>query len=346
MYTRAVFMTDFEINQKESFQLLWLVVVVVALMVYASYWKVRARRRFASKEMISKLLGDSSLWQRLAVTGLPLLGLLFLVLALADLRWGEVQREMPQKGIEVMFLLDVSKSMLAEDVKPNRLTRAKQMILDTIDEMAGDRVGLTLFAGEAKQRIPMTNHYEDFKLLLNEVSPDDLGIGGSRLGDAIRVAAASFLSERNDHQVIVILTDGEDQESEPVKYAKEAYEDRGIRIHSIGLGDVRQGGRVPSVENGVEGYLQFQGEQVWSKLDGKVLADVARVTKGEYIPAGTRLVDMADFYYGFLASIKQAEFETATFSRLEARYQWFLAPAILALLAECWYRLFTAKRLA
>lgn len=332
-------MTDFEINQTSSLQLLWLLGGIGAMMLYASYWRSRARRRFASPEMIKKMFGVPSWTERVALFGLPIITLLLIVLALLDLRWGKVETEMPQKGIEVMFLLDVSKSMLAEDVKPNRLSRARQMIQDTLDEMAGDRVGLTVFAGEARQRIPMTNHYEDFKLLLNEVSPDDLRIGGSRLGDAIRVAANGFLSKRNDHQVIVILTDGEDQESDPVGRAREVFEEGGVRIYTIGLGDVQQGGRVPVSEDGVEGFLKYEGEQVWSKLDGKVLSDVAIATGGEYIPAGTKLVNMSDFYYGFLASVQQVEFEKATFSRLEARYQWFLVPAILVMLLECLIRI-------
>ncbi|MDA9777482.1 VWA domain-containing protein [Rubripirellula sp.] len=339
-------MNDFEVNQINNLQLLWLIGLAAALLFYAARWKTRARQQFATGKMLNKIFRERTSWHRAMVAIVPLVAASLLVAALLDFRWGEVQREMPQKGIEVMFLLDVSKSMLAEDVSPNRLERAKQMIADTLDEMSGDRVGLTVFAGEARQRIPMTNHYDDFKLILNEVSPDDLATGGSRLGDAIRVAANGFLAKRNDHQVVVVLTDGEDQESEPVQVAQEMFQERGVRIYTIGLGDFVQGGRVPLGENGDEGYLKFEGEQVWSKLDGKVLEEVARATQGEYIPAGTKLVKMSDFYYGFLASMEQVEFAKANFSRLEARYQWFLGPAIAAVLFEMFLVLSRKKQLA
>ena len=324
-------MGELEINNATGFQYLWLVAGVGLLMVYAAYWKKMARRRFASASMLSRVLVLPSSYERWLRPSVMIVTLLLLVVSLADFRWGTVQRELPQKGLEVMFVLDVSRSMLAEDVVPNRLERAKQMIGDTLDEMTGDRVGLMVFAGEARQRIPMTSHYEDFKITLNDVTPDDLATGGSRLGDAIRAAARGFLTKKNDHQAIVVLTDGEDQESDPVTVASEVFEDQGVRIFTIGLGDFRQGGRVPIGADGEGGYLQFDGQQVWSKLDGKILSQVAQETGGQYIPAGTKLVKMADFYHGYLAGMEQMAFEKASFSRLEARYQWFLALAIITL---------------
>jgi Ca-activated chloride channel family protein len=208
------------------------------------------------------------------------------------------------------------------------------MIKDTIDEMAGDRVGLVLFAGEARQKIPLTSHYDDFIQALDDVGPDDLRRGGSRLGDAVTTAADAFLDQTSDHKAIVLLTDGEDQESEPVEAARTAHQEQGVRIFTIGLGDFRQGARIPVQTREQTGYLQHQGQQVWSKLNGEILAQVATATQGAYIPAGTKQVDMADVYHGYIASVEQKEFATAKIDRYEARYQWFLAPALLLLLAE------------
>jgi Ca-activated chloride channel family protein len=245
-----------------------------------------------------------------------------------------VQREVPQEGIEVMFVLDVSRSMLAEDVTPNRLERAKQLIKDTMDEMAGDRVGLVLFAGEVRQRVPLTNHYDDFKQTLDEVGPEDLARGGSRLGDAVTVATRGFLSQTNEHKAIVLLTDGEDQESKPIEAARRAKEDHGVRIFTIGLGDLQQGARVPVETGNQRDYLKYKGQQVWSKLDGKTLSEMASATGGVYIPAGTKQVNMSDVYHGYIANIEKKEFETAKINRFEAQFQWFLLPALLLLLAE------------
>src|SRR6185312_14360819 len=164
-----------------------------------------------------------------------------MVLALVDFRWGKVWREVPQKGIEVMFVLDVSRSMLAEDAAPNRLERAKQQIKDTIDEMAGDRVGLLVFAGDTKQQIPLTTHYDDFKQMLDEVGPQNVRRGGSRLGDAITAASQSFLTKSNAHKAMVVFTDGEDQESKPIEAARRAHKETGVRIFTVGLGDMEKG---------------------------------------------------------------------------------------------------------
>ena len=139
--------------------------------------------------------------------------LLALVLALIDIRWGKIWREVPQKGIEVMFVLDVSRSMLAEDAKPSRLERAKQQIGDMLEAMAGDRVGLVVFAGERVQLVPLTSHYQDFRQTLRDVGPENVDRGGSRLGDALQLAASGFLDQTGDHKAVVVLTDGEDQET-------------------------------------------------------------------------------------------------------------------------------------
>ena len=257
-----------------------------------------------------------------------------LVVALVDVRWGKVWRDVPQKGIEVMFVLDVSRSMLADDAAPNRLERAKQQIKDTVDEMAGDRVGLVVFAGDVKQQIPLTTHYDDFKQRLDEVGPHNVRRGGSRLGDAIEAASHAFLTKSNAHKAMVIFTDGEDQESNPVAAAKKAHAETGVRIFTVGLGDMDKGSRIPLASEDKSGYLVHDGEQVWSKLHGDILRQVATETDGAYVPAGTKQVNMADVYHSYIAGVEQTEFETAKINQYEARYQWFVAPALLLLIAE------------
>lgn len=328
-------MNEFEIGSANSIHWLWLVLGTAVLSLLAISWAHRAARKFASTELIDRFLSSHNHWKSLASLLLTAVAMVLLVVCLMDLRWGKVQRDIPQKGIEIIFSLDISRSMLAEDVSPNRLERAKQMIKDTVDEMAGDRVGLAIFAGQARLKIPLTSHYEDFKLALDEVDPIDIVRGGSRLGDAIRIASDGFLSKTNEHKAIVLLTDGEDQESEPLEAARNAKEEQGVRIFTIGLGDFEVGSRIP-IEDDVRGsdFVQYQGQQVWSKLNGEVLAQVAKETGGAYIPAGTKQVNMADVYHGFITNVEQKEFETAKINSYEARFQWFLAPAILLLVIE------------
>jgi Ca-activated chloride channel family protein len=311
---------------------------VVALGLGVSGWAVVARRRAAGKFATASLRNrvmtsrDGSRHWISAILVSVSLGLL--AIALTDIRWGKTWREVPQKGIEVMFVLDVSRSMLAEDASPNRLQRAKQQIKDMVDEMAGDRVGLVTFAGETRQSVPLTSHYEDFKQTLDSVGPHTVRSGGSRLGDAIAAAANGFLSKTNEHKAIVVFTDGEDQESNPVEIAQQLHAEKGIRIFTVGLGDMDQGARIPETQSRRGGFVQHDGQQVWSKMNGKVLEQIATDTNGAYIPAGTRRVNMADVYHDYVSNVEQAEFETAKINAYMARHQWLVAPALALLLLE------------
>lgn len=327
-------MSDLEFGRFEQLQWLWLVACVALLAILSVVLNRRSALRFTSKQMLGSVLPRFSTARQLSGKVLVLISLLFLVLCLLDLRWGKVLRVIPQKGIEVMFVLDVSRSMLAEDVAPNRLERAKQMIKDTVDEMAGDRIGLTVFSGEARLRIPLTNHYDDFKQTLDEVAPEDVFRGGSRVGDALLEAAGGFHGKTNRHKAIVLISDGEDQESDPIQAAREVQQDHGAKIITIGLGDTDQGARIPVVEAGRKGYLEHQGAEVWSKLNGGILQQIASETEGVYVPAGTKQVSMADLYYGYLAAMEQSEFQSARINAFEARYQYFCVFALLSLFIE------------
>ena len=303
---------------------------------YAAIARRRAALKFATARLRSQILPSGRRSRHWISAILIAASMTLLCLAMMDIRWGKTWREVPQKGIEVMFVLDVSRSMLAEDVTPNRLSRAKQQIKDMVDEMAGDRVGLVVFAGDTRQSVPLTSHYEDFKQTLDSVGPHSVRVGGSRLGDALKAAANGFISKTNDHKAIVVFTDGEDQESKPVEVAKRVHAEKGIRIFTVGLGDMDQGARIPETEDRRGGFVQYEGQQVWSKMNGQILSQIATDTDGAYIPAGTRRVNMADVYHGYVANVEQTEFETAKINAYIARFQWFAAPALALLLLEVW----------
>jgi len=313
---------------------LWLVALCVAAAAMAAVAQRRARTRFATANLIRRVLPPARALRRTVGMALVTGALAMMVLALVDIRWGKVWRDVPQRGIEVMFVLDVSRSMQAEDASPNRLQRAKQQIKDTVDEMAGDRVGLVVFAGDVKQQIPLTTHYDDFKQSLDEVGPHNVRRGGSRLGNAIDAASHAFLTKSNAHKAMVIFTDGEDQESDPIDAARRAHEETGIRIFTVGLGDMDQGARIPIQSDDHREYLQHDGQQVWSKLHGETLRQVAAETDGAYVPAGTKQVNMADVYHRYIADVEQQEFETARINQYEARFQWFLGLGLVLLLVE------------
>ena len=151
----------------------------------------------------------------------------------------------------------------------------------------------------------------DFKQALDEVGPQNVRRGGSRLGDAIETASHSFLSKSNAHKAIVVFTDGEDQESKPLEAARRAYDSTGARIFAVGLGDIAQGARIPVAADNHKEYLKHDGQQVWSKQNGDILREIATATEGAYIPAGTKQVDMADVYHRYVEQVEQTKFETA-----------------------------------
>ena len=308
--------------------------LVVVVMITAAWIRRRSINRFATRDRIESLFGSdkNKNFRAFARGVLLVLAIVLLTFGLMDFRWGKIQREVPQEGIEVMFLLDVSRSMLAEDVTPNRLERAKQMIRDMIGAMAGDRVGLVVFAGETRRMIPLTNHYEAFSTTLSEIDPDSVRRGGSKLGNAIEVAGDGFLSKTNSQRVMVVLTDGEDQESQPAKVAKNLKDDKGIRIFTIGLGDIESGAKIPDSET--KRYVRYEGKPVVTKLDGEILQQVAQVSGGAYVPAGTKQVDMNAVYDRYIAGMEKTDFDTAKIDAYEARFQWFAIPALVILLIE------------
>tara|TARA_Y100001933_G_scaffold55875_1_gene55383 strand:- start:626 stop:1663 length:1038 start_codon:yes stop_codon:yes gene_type:complete len=326
---------EIQIGNLGSLFWVWVVGLAVIAMIVALFARMRSIRRFATPNLIARILPEAN-WRRSVVRIFCVtLALLAMLTALVDVRWGRNWRDVPQKGIEVVFLLDISRSMLAEDIQPNRLDRAKQQITDMLDVMEGDRAGLVVFAGRAKQQIPLTSNHHDFKLMLEEVGPHCLERGGSRLGDAIRVARSCFLDESDDHKAIVIITDGEDHESQPVEEAEDAFASQGIRTFTVGLGSMQKGARIPvRLASQNRTYLEHNGEQVWSRMNGEVLKEVALAGEGAYIPAGTKQVAMGDVYHSYISSVEQTEFESARINSYIPRYPWFVGLALLLLTVD------------
>lgn len=325
---------DIQYGNSDQLHWLWLVAACAVVVVVAWAAGRRAARRFATANLLPRFLPASHRIGTLLRGGLITAAMAMLVVALVDIRWGKVRREVPQRGIEVMVVLDVSRSMLAEDATPNRLQRAKQQIIDMVDEMAGDRIGLVVFAGDAHRQVPLTSHYADFKQALADVGPYDTYRGGSHLGDAIEAAAEGFLDKTAGHKAIVLFTDGEDQGSEPVEAARRVHQQRGIHVFTVGLGDRERGARIPARSGGRNDFVRHRGQVVWSKLEEDVLRKTAEEAKGAYIPAGTKQVDMAGVYHRYISEIQAREFAMAQIDAYQARFQWLLAPAVILLLVE------------
>ena len=349
-------MNDFQFGHVTMLHGLWLVPGIALLMLYASRRRRQALRRFVHDSLLARVQGaarpDPA---RRVLKGTLVLGAVaLLVIALARPAWNEVVREVTQRGRDVVFLLDVSRSMLAEDLPPNRLERAKLSILDAVDRLDGDRVALAVFAGSTVVKCPLTLDYGFFRMALDDATPLSVTRGGSLIGDGLRTVLTDvFDGKRSNHRDVVLITDGEDHESFPVEAAAEAGE-LGVRLIAIGLGDERVGHRIPVAAGAIGGaggsqrsFLQHQGQEVWSRLDADTLRKMADSTPGgRYLNVATGAIDFGTVYRRLIATAEGREIGSRTIGTRDEKFQIFLAICLLLLALEIALREHSAARRA
>lgn len=317
--------------------LLWLVPVLLGLYCYAFARRRQALAVFLNPALLPRVLSRVSR-VRQWVKALCLLGAVgCLVLALMQPQWGTQRHDMPQRGRDLMILLDVSRSMLAEDVVPNRLERARLDIKDlvqAVQQEGGYRLGLVAFAGRASLQCPLTHDYAFFLQRLNAVGPDTVTRGGTRIGDAIRRALEGFATLAHNAKDIILLTDGEDHDSLPLEAAQAAAQQH-VTLYTIGIGDASTGARIPLQDaRGQRTYVHYEGEEVRSRMRADLLLEMARLTGGAYIPAGTRPIELDRLYREAIAPKARRDLEVTLRERLVHRYQWFVGAAVLLLVLE------------
>ena len=293
-----------------------------------------ARAAFAAPVMWSRILPNESrlrFWMKLMLREIAIItGLI----ALAGPRFGTEYEQVIPRDADLYVLIDVSRSMLADDVPPSRLGRAKADVSSLLNRLEGERVGLSACAGPAVVKCPLTVDYDSFRRSLEELDPDSAPRGGTAIGDAIRKGLEVFHANADRDQAMVLITDGDDQQSYPLDAAAVAKE-RNVAIFTIGLGDAERGSRVPQKGDG-KSFIEYQGEQVWSKLDGNLLEQIALKTAGVYVPAGTRAYDLGELYSNHLQGRHGNESATKQKIRRSERFQFFLALALGALLLDLW----------
>ena len=272
------------------FALLVLVFPVIPVYIWC-FWR---------KQHMLKVLAESSLLKTINMSvsrSRQVVKALFLMTAFAAIAfsltrpaWNPTPREVKRQGRDVVILLDVSRSMLAEDIKPNRLERAKLAIKDLMETIQGDRIGIVTFAGSASVKCPLTQDYAFVRMVLDRITTESTHRGGTNVGDAIRKAADEVFDEQvKEYKDIILITDCDDQEeSFPIQAAEKAG-DKGIRLIAVGLGNPNEGARIPVIsEDGAKTFLKYEGQEVWTKLDEQTLRQVAAATpSGAYIPVQT-----------------------------------------------------------
>ncbi|MEM7229259.1 MAG: VWA domain-containing protein [Planctomycetota bacterium] len=324
---------DAQFNQLDALAWLWVLPVIIGACIWHSQRLERRRRRFADDRLHDVIMPDRAPARRWGRYVLWWIALMSLVAAAIDPRWDSEYEELPQRGIDVMVILDTSRSMLAEDCTPTRLERAQLQIGDLVRQLRGDRVGLITCAGYPTLRCPLTTDYGAFLLTVNEAEPELETRGGSMLGDAIRLARDAFTDDERDHKALVVFSDGEDQGSYPVEAARSLYEEFGIRIFTIGLGDDGDGARIPVGMSG-QRYLMYDGQEVWTRMQADELRSIALASDGAFVPAGTRIVPMESVYAETIAPMAGRDMEAARIRRYGVRYQWFVALALFCIAAE------------
>ncbi len=296
--------------------------------------KRRAKERFGNLALIEKLsLSFSPRKQRWKVV-LILLGAFFLLFSLARPQLGTKLTLMKREGVDIIIAIDVSLSMMAEDIRPNRLEKAKQEISGLINRMRGDRVGLVAFAGVPFVQCPLTLDYSAAKMFLDIIDINLIPQPGTAIGDAIRTSIEAFSQKERKYKVLILLTDGEDHESDPLAAAEEATKE-GIRIYTIGIGSV-QGELIP-IRDGrgqVSGFKKDQeGSVVVSKLDEATLQKIALTAGGKYYHATSGEMEL-DKIYDEIAKMEKKELEGKLMTQYEDRYQYFLLVSVILLTAE------------
>lgn len=322
--------------QIEMLNLLWVLPLLGAVFFYARYRRRQALQRFINTVLWNRIPSSVSPVRRRWKAALVLLALMAIVFGLTRPAWNPKPKTVERRGRDVVFLLDVSKSMLAEDLAPNRLERAKLAIKDCLDRLQGDRVGLAVFAGTTVVKCPLTLDYGFFRLLLEQISTDTISRGGTMIGDALRQTLELFFSDDLDqHRDIILITDGEDQESFPVEAAKIVGQ-RGIRLLAIGLGDENEGRPIPITdETGRRAFVEYEGQPVRTKLDAGTLREMVKATPGgKYLNVATGTFDLGAIYQQLIASAETKEMESKTIEQYDEKFQIFLTLAILLLSLE------------
>jgi len=315
------------------FYALWLLPIIILIFVYAAWKKKQTLKMFASTAMLAKLTANLSPTRRFLKAMFFVLCILFIILAMARPAWNPVPRNIKREGRDIIFILDVSRSMLADDLKPSRLERAKLAIDDCIDILEGDRVGLIVFAGNAVIRCPLTQDYGFFRMMLSDVDTDSVSRGGTLIGDALRKADNEmFDNEQRQYKDIILITDGEDHESFPLEAAKKIGA-KGVRLIAIGLGNDSTGTPIMvKDENGHREMVQYHGEIVRSRLDSDTLRSMVNATNGgRYLPVATGNINLGTIYHSLIANAAKREIESQTIERYEEKFQIFLLTGMIFL---------------
>ena len=322
-----------ELDEKKYLILLMIIPILVLLFLYNIYWKKRKQQEFGNLAMIKKLSPQQSSFKPTLKFVIFALAFASLIVALVNPKIGIKAETVKREGIDIVFAIDVSKSMLCEDVVPSRLDKTKQLVSQIIGQLGNDRIGIVAYAGSAFPVLPITTDYGVAKMFLQSMNPDMVSSQGTSLEDAIKLSETYFEKNSKTSKLLIMISDGEDHTEGAENVAEEANKN-GLKIITIGVG-TDKGGPIPLKENGVVQSFQRDNsnEVVVTKLNKESLMAIAKATKGGYV-AGNNTKEVLDYVKNALENIQKTEFETTQYSDFSSQFQWFLALALLLIIVD------------
>ncbi len=320
-------------EEKIWFWLMLVIPAVLLLFFILLIWKRKTQNKFANRELLQKLTPQRSNFKPVFKIIVICLAIAFMVMGLVNPKIGTKLETVKREGVDVVFAVDVSKSMLAEDIAPNRIEKAKQLVTQIINNLGSDRVGIIAYAGSAFPQLPITTDYSSAKMFLSSMNTDMLSSQGTAIREAIDLAKTFYNDEEQTNRVLIIISDGEDHAGDAAEIAESANEE-GIRIFTIGVG-TEKGGPIPLKRNGVvQSFKKDQdGETVITRLNAETLQEIAEEANGEYIN-GNSTSEVVEAIHNSLNQMDKKEFEAKQFADFKDQFQWFVGAALFLLFLD------------
>jgi len=307
---------------------------MILLFIFSLYWKKKTQQRFSEPGLLKRLTPSRSSFKGVLKLLFLLLGLSGLILGLANPKIGTKLETIKREGVDIVFAIDVSKSMLAEDIAPNRLEKSKRLVSEIINQLASDRIGIIAYAGQATPQLPITTDYGVAKMFLQYLNTDLLSSQGTAIDEAIKLATTYYDDEEQTNKVLFIVSDGEDHSEGLAIDAVELAVEQGIRIFTIGVGK-EKGAPIPIKRNGITQELKKdnQGEVIITRLNKDILKEIAEKGNGEYID-GSNTDEAVDKIKEALNQMDKMEFEAKQFADYKDQFQWFLGAGLFFLFLD------------
>ncbi len=323
----------YQLEEPIYFYLLGVIPVIILIFLLVLWWKRRTQKKFSNSPLLKKLAPDISVFKSSLKLIFFILGISFLVLALVNPKMGTQLKTVKREGVDVVFALDVSRSMLAEDIAPNRLEKSKQIISKIIDKLGSDRVGIIIYAGNSYPLLPITTDHAAAKMFLQNASPDIVSSQGTAINEALDLAKTYYNNDEQTNRFLIIISDGEDHQEETSQVAQNIANE-GVKVYTIGVG-TETGGPIPLKINGsLIGYKKDRkGETVVTQRKPDVLQGIADAANGSYID-GNKTEKPVTAIEEIIGNAQKSEFESKQFSDYKDQFQWFLGLGILFLVLD------------